>query len=250
MGETISVAWPAAPLSEPRWREQLTDLATKAESLVGQPCSLQDTATLALELVGLLWPVIGAPETIAATCRASMLVGPPGIVAASPGGDQLAEVHARLDQVWLEAQQHPGAGVVQLAPPMLQQVVPSPKPRTPRKPKRAALAPAPADGDELPEAWRNCAEPQQHPVAALAVIEQQPPAPSWPVPPGSWWPAGELGELVGLTRSSICRRRRAGELGKEGTGWRKFGGTHFYAPEIVGRLETEKAANKKPLSPK
>lgn len=239
MGETISVAWPAAPLSEPRWREQLTDLATKAESLVGQPCSLQDTATLALELVGLLWPVIGAPETIAATCRASMLVGPPGIVAASPGGDQLAEVHARLDQVWLEAQQHPGAGVVSLPQPVLSEVTPIPKPRTPRKPKRAALEPSPADanGDELTEAWRDCAEPQ-------------PPAPSGPMPPGSWWPAAELGELVGLTRSSICRRRRAGDFGREGSGWRKFGGTHYFAPEVVGRLEIEKAANKKALRPR
>jgi hypothetical protein len=110
--------------------------------------------------------------------------------------------------------------------------------------ERIALEPAPADADSdaLPAAWLNCAEQQQHPVDALEVIEPQ--------QPGSWWPAGELGQLVGLTRSSICRRRRAGDFGREGTGWRKFGGTHFYAPEVVGRLETEKANNKKTLPPK
>jgi hypothetical protein len=197
MSDTISVSWPGAPLSESGWRRRIEELAVKAESLIGHRCSLQDTADLALRLTGLMWPVLGAPETVAATCRASLMLGAPGCIASSSPGDQWAEVHSRLDEIWEQAQQHPAAGVVVVPQPVLSEVradIAPPKARRPRRAKPVAVEPAPAeDLDELPAAWRNCAEqalgkddlpmgghsepepePQQHPVEALELIELEP----------------------------------------------------------------------------
>lgn len=80
---SISVPWPPLALDEAGWRNRLEDLATRAESLVGRPCTLQQSARLAMEMVALTWQAIG-PETIAATCRASLLVGYPGVMASAP----------------------------------------------------------------------------------------------------------------------------------------------------------------------
>jgi hypothetical protein len=76
---SITVPWPPLALGEAGWRRRLEDLAGRAESLVGRYCTLQQTTKLALELVGLTWQAIG-PETIAATCRASLLLGQPVIM--------------------------------------------------------------------------------------------------------------------------------------------------------------------------
>jgi hypothetical protein len=77
-GTRISVDWPPAPLSESGWRRRIEELAVRAESLVGRPCSLQQTAELCMELVGLVWPALGEASTVAATCRASLVMGRPG----------------------------------------------------------------------------------------------------------------------------------------------------------------------------
>lgn len=220
MGETISVPWPPAPLPEIGWRSRLEDLASSAESFIGKDCSLQDTATLALELIGLLWPVIGAPETVAGSCRASLLVGPPGVILAAAPADQLAEIADRLDQIWLQAQQHPAAGVVELGAPLLHQIVAPRKPRTPRRPNPEALEP---DGDELPAAWLDSGDAPQH-------------EPSRTPPPG-WWPVADLAELLEVTRSTVCRRRSAGEMGARGSGWVKCGKSYYFSPESVAAAE-------------
>ena len=124
--DSITVPWPALPLGEPGWRTRLESLAERSEALIGRKCGLSKTAEMALELCGLLWPVLGAAETVAATCRASLLVGAPGIVAASSAADQLAEVHARLDAIWQQAQGDPAAGLVELPPPVMNEIKPVP----------------------------------------------------------------------------------------------------------------------------
>ncbi len=277
MTTAITVAWPAAPLGEAGWRSRLDDLATKAESLVGRDCGPQQAAELALELVGILWPVIGAPETIAATCRASLLVGPPGIVAASPAGDQLAEVHSRLDEIWHQAQNSPAASVVQLPVPVLNDLCTPGAPRRGRRPAPApAGAEADADADELPEAWRDCPEPlpvvitpaparplrplaertaprpapapaaEPHleviePEPALVPLAQPTPAPRRrpaPAPaPPGWFTAGEAAELLEVEPCSVGRWRKEGRLGAEGTGWQQCGRSFYFSPEAVENID-------------
>ena len=162
MKNTITVEWPALPIGEPGWRTRLESLAEQAEALIGRDCSLYKTAGLALELVGLMWPVLGAAETVAATCRASLLVGAPGIVAASSAANQLAEVHERLDAIWEAAQSDPAAGRVELPPPVMNEIKPVPyelaaavEPPAVIKVIEALVEPEPEpEDDELPEAWQ------------------------------------------------------------------------------------------------
>jgi hypothetical protein len=233
-------------------------LATRAEALIGKPCRLADTAGLALELVGLLWPVLGAAETVAATCRASLLLGAPGVVMSTAPADQVQEIATRLDAIWEAAQNDPAAGVVELPQPLLVSAirsVPAELPAAVEPELEPAVEPEPLvdeviealvepepllpvviteqqwepDPDELPAAWRNCAEP----------IE--PPAPkkrrrTGPIPPG-WWSAEDLADLLNVDSSSVCRWRRIGGLGADGTDWGKFGHVYAYSPELVADLE-------------
>ena len=60
-----------------------------------------------MELMGLLWQTIGSPETVAATCCASPLVGAPGVLMAASPADQLQEVAERVDGIWQQAQVDP-----------------------------------------------------------------------------------------------------------------------------------------------
>ena len=192
---SISVAWPPTGLGEPGWRTRLECLATRSEALIGKHCRLSDTAGLALELVGLLWPVLGAPETVAATCRASLLVGAPGVVAASSAADQLAEVHSRLDEIWQAAQEDPAAGVVELHPPLLIEVKPVPYELA------GKVKPEPEpDTNELPEAWQT--EPQP-PAPLPVVIEPTAPAPT----PEAAADAAALLELAGGDEGTLAALR-------------------------------------------
>jgi hypothetical protein len=265
----ISVDWPPAPLSESGWRRRTAELASKAESLVGRPCSLQQTAELALELIGLAWPALG-PETVAATARASLLLGVPVLMATAPA-DQFQEIADRLDQIWQQAQASPAAGVVQLPQPMLSEVRPDAGPPRARAPRRAKPAdpapdtepagvreqepePAPAaeDPDALPPAWLDYPEPGQHPVAALEppapdplpvviTAEPEPPAPRRrpapaPAPPG-WFSAAEVAELLEVDVSSVGRWRKEGRLGAEGTGWQQCGRSFYFSPDAVENID-------------
>ena len=173
--DSITVPWPPMPIGEPGWRTRLESLAEQAEALIGRKCSLSKTAGMALELVGLMWPVIGAPETVAATCRASLLVGAPGVVAANPACDQLAEVHERLDEIWHQAQGDPAAGMVELPPPLLSEIKPVPyelaaavEPPAVIEEIEALVEPEPEpEDDELPEAWQIEPEPIEPAVVWL-----------------------------------------------------------------------------------
>jgi hypothetical protein len=164
---------------------------------------MADTAGLALELVGLLWPVLGAPETVAATCRASLLVGAPGIVAASSAADQLADVHSRLDAIWQAAQEDPAAGVVELHPPLLVEILPVPyelagkvieviEPQV-NEVIEALVKPEPdpaVEGDELPEAW----QPEPEPIE----------------PEGVWLKSDDLAAELGISRTTALVMARKG----------------------------------------
>lgn len=209
MKNTITVEWPALPIGEPGWRTRLESLAEQAEALIGRDCTLSKTAAMALELVGLMWPVLGAAETVAATCRASLLVGAPGIVAASSAANQLAEVHERLDAIWEAAQKDPAAALVELPPPVMNEVKPVPyelaaaaeaaeppavieviEALVPEELKPIEDEPEP-DPDELPAAWRT--------------------EPAVPELTGAVWvSATELGIALGITQSRVDRYRRAG----------------------------------------
>lgn len=198
---TISVIWPPLDLGEAGFKRRLEDLADRAEALVGKRCTLQQTAELAVELFGLVWPAFG-PETVAATARASALLNLPVVLSTAPAG-QVQEISARLDDIWRAAQDDPSVCVVEVGPLLLNQVK---EPQTRKRRSRSQpedaleldpdadlagvieLEPAPAspvaDPDDLPAAWMDCAEPQHHPVDALEVIELEPlPVVITPLPP-------------------------------------------------------------------
>ena len=98
----ISVSWPTAPLSPQQWTARLTDLAERAELMVGRRCSPQAQATLAVEAFGLLWSG-WSPELIAGSARATLLLQLPVILSTAPA-DQCREISERLDHLWSEAQ--------------------------------------------------------------------------------------------------------------------------------------------------
>jgi hypothetical protein len=109
---TLEVPWPSAPLSEAGWRTRVEALAIEAEAMVGKTTSPQAQARLAVWFTGLLWPTL-SPEVVAGSCRASLLLGPPGVLLAPAPVDQLAEVADRLDAIWEAAQDRPEAAVVE-----------------------------------------------------------------------------------------------------------------------------------------
>jgi hypothetical protein len=134
----LTVSWPTAGLSEQQWRVRLTDLAERAEALVGRPSTLQDQATLAVHWLGLCWSGL-SPETIAASARASLLLGTNVVMATDPAS-QLAEVAERLDEIYRAAQHDPSAAVVEVHPPLLD------------------LPPANPPAPEAPADWLTAAE--------------------------------------------------------------------------------------------
>ena len=201
---------------------------------------------MALELVGLLWPAIG-PETVAASCRASLAVGPPGLLMAASGGDQWSEIHSRLDQIFAAAQADPAAAVVELPSVMLQRVTPE---SHAGRPKRVRSQPQ-VDEPEIPEP-----EPEDHPVEpepitqAVEAVQQlnawgfldepepepEPsPAPLPPAPP-DWFTATDAAELLGISKSTILRWCKQGRLGAAGENWLPAGRTFKVDPQILDAL--------------
>jgi hypothetical protein len=237
----LAVPWPPLQLGEAGWRRRLEAIADQAEALVGRPCALQQTAEMALELVGLIWPALG-PETIAATARASLLLGQPVLMASAPA-DQLQEVAERLDGIWQQAQADPAAGVVSVPAPLLQQVQ---KPQTRKRRSGSQVEP---EDVELPEPWRS-SEPQPWPPLEPAEPDPLPamltpdsaapqpqPAPPTSPPPTSWLTGGETAELLNITRATVANWRRSGRMGTDGSGWIRHGRTTYFAPDAIERLE-------------
>jgi hypothetical protein len=137
----ISMPWPRQPLTEQQWRAAVEALAEAAEAQVGRRPSLQDQAQLAMWFCGLLWPALSA-ELVAGSCRASLLLGVPGVVLSSAPADQVQEIADRLDSIWQQAQHDPSAAVATVAPPLLD-LPPTVAKRTrrPTKTQQAAKVP-------------------------------------------------------------------------------------------------------------
>ena len=268
----INVAWPPITLAEAGWRRRLEAISEQAEARVGRPCGLQQSAELALELVGLIWPALG-PETVAATARASLLLGQPVLMATSPA-DQLQEIADRLDAIWQQAQTDPAAAVVSVPAPLLQ-VVREPKTRAPRKrPKveplevepdpepdqlelpepdplpsrtlrplseRVARKPAPPAAEperiEAPLLPEHLAPSLPEPEPAPAPPPQRQPRPRSSPPPPGWFSAAEVCELLEVEPCSVARWRKAGRLGDEGTGWHRTGRIFYFSPDAVEKLD-------------
>jgi hypothetical protein len=263
--QSITVSWPTSPLSDSEWAERLEDLAKQAEAMVGRRQTLQAQAELALAWFGVAWPVL-SPETIAASCRASLLVGAPGVLAVTAPIDQLAEIHSRLDDLWEQAQADPAAGAVALRPPLLE--LPPKAPQQPRKqrvkasdleeeqqpaadlePVAAELVQATAAAPELQDMWQtdplmpveNVMSDQE--FEALVMHSDHAPGPAEPepapAPPADWLTAAEAAELLDVPEVTIGQWRDAGKFGAQGEGWVKVGVEFYYAPAAVEQLEAE-----------
>lgn len=162
-----------------------------------------------MELVGLLLAATVSAEKVVASCRASLLVLAPGIVAASSAADQLAEVHARLDEIWHQTQNDSAAGRVELPPPVMNEAKPVPAELAAAVEPAAVIEviealveqdpdPAPAaDPDELPEAWRDCVEP-------VEPIEDEPEV--------VWLRSDDLAAALNVSRTTVLVLNRRGVL--------------------------------------
>jgi len=118
MTNSITIPWPSAGLTEGQWRTRMESVAVEAERLIGRPGHQRELAQLVIHWIGLAWPAVSA-ETVAASARASLLVGAPGVVVATDVVDQLDEIHSRLDRLFEQAQTDPGSAVVEAGPILL-----------------------------------------------------------------------------------------------------------------------------------
>lgn len=208
MSGSISVSWPTAPLTEQQWRNHVEALALEAEGMVGKACGLQAQARLAVWWLGLCWPGM-SPETIAASARASLLLGHNVVMATDPAS-QLLEVHERLDQIWAAAQSDPAAAVATVAPPLLD------------------LPPPPAPGRPVEK--------------ASADLRDLSPAPASQPPPPDWLWSGDVAELLGISMQTVRNWRCQGRFGQPGVDWRRCGKKVFHSLESIEALESAAAS--------
>jgi len=222
----ISVPWPRHPLTEQQWSGAVEALAEAAEAQVGRRPSLQDQAQLAVWFCGLMWPTLSA-ELVAGSCRASLLLGAPGVVLSSAPADQVQEIGERLDRIWQQAQHDPSAAVASIAPPLLDL-----PPTAPRRTGRPAKAPKPAPA------------PPEH-AAADPEPEANPPPPAAPAPepiPPDWFTAADLAQLLEISETTMSRWRKAGRCGEQGTDWRKCGRQFYFSPDAAEQLMQQQTA--------
>ena len=251
MSETISVLWPSSALTPEQWRRRVTDLAELAEQMIGKKVTLQRQAQLALWWCGLCWSGFGA-ETIAASCRASLLLNQ-NVVMAADASAQLDEVAERLDHIWELSQSDPSAAVATLPPPMLD--LPPGAGRSGRPPRPAVehhdveqVEPEPVEQVE-PEPVAEVlepveqVEPEHHDVVHLEPVEHQDveqvepdTAPPAPAVPSGWFTAGDVAQLVGISETTLSRWRKSGRCGEQKVDWLKCGRQFFFNPETAEQL--------------
>lgn len=135
----LGALWPPGRLCKSEWRELLEALAVDAEKMIGRPGNLEKCASLAMRWTSLAWCSF-SPETIAASCRASLLLNEP-VVAARGLSDQLAEIGERLDAIYEAAQGQPEQLAVRVPMPYLAAppgTLPEPGPlkKTGRRPRQ------------------------------------------------------------------------------------------------------------------
>jgi hypothetical protein len=229
MTTEITIAWPTAPLTEQQWRTRLEALAVEAEGMIGKTTSLQAQAQLALHWIGLCWPAVSA-EVIAGSCRASLLLGPPGVVMSSAPADQLQEIADRLDAIWEAARDDASAEVATVGPPLLELPPGAYAPKG--RPPRVEPKPVPVVEPEPPA-------PAPEPVETV-VQAPEPAAPPLPPPPDGWLVGREVSELLSVSLATVRNWREAGRFGPEGTGWGRKGKHYLYSPDMVEQLEQGK----------
>jgi len=252
---TISVPWPVSPMGELQWRRAVESLAEAAEAQVGRKSTLQEQARLAMWFAGLMWPTLSA-EVVAGSCRASLLLGAPGVVMSSAPADQVQEIAERLDQVWQQAQSDPAAAVASVAPPVLD-LPPSTgqrgRPRPTVEQEQQELAPVElvelVEPDTLEQEPPTVVEPDtleqeqqdgehlepEH-LEPTAVKPRRPAR--VPIPP-DWFTAADLAQLLEIGDSTLSRWRRAGRCGREGPDWLQSGRQFGYSPALAERLLQE-----------
>ena len=213
---TLEVPWPGAALSPKQWTDRLSDLASRAEALVGRPCSLQDQARLACEAFGLLWPAMG-PELVAGSARATLLLQVPVVLNAAPA-DAVQEITERLDRIWQEAQDDPAQAVADGGVLLLERPPCQPAPGRPPAPEPVYLVPEP---EQVVEAV------VEEVAVEVEEVEPQPPAPD------TWLSASEVCELLEISPSTLKNWRNDGKFGQ---GWGKCGRGYRYSPEVVEGL--------------
>ncbi len=242
--QVISVSWPPISLSPDGWRRRLEDLAVEAEALVGRCCNLQQSAELALQWVGLCWAGM-SPETIAASCRASLLLERSVVMSAAPA-DQVQEIAERLDRIWQEAQADPSGAVVTLpGPPILQHLTTEKQSaQLGRQKKKKVLEPEEVVALEpgLPEVITTTEpDPDELPAEVLPQTQTTELAPtSAAPPPASWLHGGEVAELLGVSRTSVAQWRKAGRMGAEGIGWVRSGRLTWFDSAVIEQLEEQR----------
>jgi hypothetical protein len=240
-----------------------------AEGQVGRRPSLQDQAQLAMWFAGLMWPTLSA-EVVAGSCRASLLLGAPGVVMSSAPADQVQEIAERLDDLWQQAQHDPAAAVASVAPPMLD----LPPTVSRRGRSRAAVAANPIgtvtlsqleaveqldhhDVEQFDDHVVEQVEPDHHDVEQFDdhVVEQQVPLEPRrparvPIPP-DWFNAADLAQLLGIGQTTLSRWRKAGRCGQEGPDWLQSGRQFGYSPALAERLmqEQQQAQEHHPAPP-
>lgn len=233
----ITLDWPTATLTPEQWLERVEALAEQAEEMIGRKhVSLQAQCRLAVEFVGLLWPALSA-EVVAGSCRASLLLGAPGVILSSAPADQLQEIAERLDAIWEAAHADPATAVVD-GGVLLVELPPGvhrPKGRPPRQPAQEPepLEPA-ADPDELPADWVEPVEPPAAP--APEPLEPDPEPEPMPPPPADWLSSADVCELLGVTARAVADIRDGGKFGAEGEGWGHDGSGYRYNPDAVEQL--------------
>jgi hypothetical protein len=138
----LGALWPPGRVEPDEWRELLETLAVDAEKMIGRPTSLETCAALAMRWASLAWCSF-SPETIAASCRASLLLNEP-VVAARGLSDQLAEIGERLDSIYEAAQGQPEQLAVRVPMPYLAAPPGTlPEPAPPKRAGRRTRQPAP-----------------------------------------------------------------------------------------------------------
>jgi hypothetical protein len=206
----LTIPWPdpSTRLSENGWRERLTALALECEALIGRDVGMQHQARLAMQFAGLGWPGWSV-EIIAASCRASVLLGQP-VVVAPPLPEQIEELHRKLYNAAIDTE----VRAVEAPRPFIQ--LPARNP-TPGGPESVPTGPT------TPE-----------PVAASAPVAAASPRTAAAAPAG-WLTTPQVAAAIGLSESSLQRRRRTMGL-VEGQHFQRSGRAIVWASSAIDAL--------------
>ena len=237
--QELVINWPTAAITPQQWRERVEDLAAQAERMIGRRCTLQDLARLAVEWCGLCWSGF-SPEVIAASARASLLLGE-NVVLSQSANHQLAEIFDRLEQITEAAQDDPSAAVATVPPPLLELPAAEPLKMSRRRAKPEVEAEVEAEVEPEVEAEVEPLEQEPEPEP-----EPEPVPPPAPVPegrkrsascaPAGWLKTDEVVDLLDCSCTAVSKWSREGRFGEEGVTWGRYGKSNWFSPDAVEAL--------------